>query len=227
MSNKLPRLLLAALTLFWSAAPAVGAPADSIHAVVASPNHVGFEPAHRRSAIARVFACLMEMFAGTVENRCRQGGGIASDTQDIVQEVWKRAWQRFDPSLAVPTVFLGFVLIIANNVLREHWRRKARSRRIGSTDDENCAGSVAASTVGGEPTPLTNLCADETRERTRELLALLPRREREVVKLHLFEELSMAAIGSRLGISAAAATKRWQRSLHRMREDARWTPLLD
>ncbi len=145
----------------------------------------------------------------------------------MVQEVWKRAWQRFDPSLAVPTVFLAFVLVIAKNVLREHWRRKARSRIKGSTDDEGDTSNTASPTLVDADTPLLNLCSEETKEQVQQMLASLPWRDREVVKLHGLEGLTMAAVGRRLGISAAAATKRWQRSLNRMRDDARWTPLLD
>lgn len=58
-------------------------------------------------------------------------------------------------------------------------------------------------------------------------MAELPQRERDVVRLHLFEGLSMTAIGTQLQISKAAATKRWQRGLDRMRDDPRWTDLAE
>lgn len=230
MLHPFPQLLLAALTALGFALPAAGAQTNSVRTVSTPSNHEHLALERHGPGRARLFARLVKMSEGPVEGCIRSGMRAsegAFDADDAIQEVWLRAWRRFDPSHLAPQAFLGSVLTIASLVLREHWRRKARCRTQGLADLESDPQVVAASTPVGDSSTLKNLLAQETQGMVQGLLTVLPQRERDVVQLHLFEGLSMAAIGHRLQISKAAATKRWQRGLERMRGDARWTGLAE
>lgn len=230
MLHPFPQLLLAALTALGFALPAAGAQTNSACTVCCQSHHEHLDLEPAPSGRAKLFALLWKMFAGRVEGYIRSGVRTsegAFDADDAIQEVWLRAWRRFDPTHLAPQAFLGSVLTIASLVLLEHWRRKARCRTQGLADLESDPQVVAASTPVGDSSTLKNLLAQETLGMVQGLLTVLPQRERDVVQLHLFEGLSMAAIGHRLQISKAAATKRWQRGLERMREDPRWTGLAE
>jgi RNA polymerase sigma-B factor len=87
--------------------------------------------------------------------------------------------------------------------------------RTVSTD--TVEGSAAANRSLGR-TPTTELAAADDRMLVRELLDSLPEREREIVRLRFFEDLSQPEIAARIGISQVHVSRLLRRSLDQLHE---------
>jgi len=141
-------------------------------------------------------------------------GPSASDVEDLLQEIWLRAFEEFPAYDEARSSFRAWIFGIAKNVLYEAWRRG--DRRAESTP------SAAASALGAWPdvatTIRTRLARDEAVE------ALLARAQdfdpldRKLLLHCGFEGMSCAAAARQLGLQAAAAGKRWQRLRSRLAE---------
>jgi len=148
--------------------------------------------------------------------RLRAGGkGLSSsDVEDLLQEIWLRAFEEFPAYDEARSSFRAWIFGIAKNVLYEAWRQGVR--RTDSTP------SAAASALGAWPdvatTIRTRLARDEAVE------TLLARAERfdpldRKLLLHCgFEGMSCAEAARQLGLGAEAASKRWQRLRSRLAE---------
>jgi RNA polymerase sigma factor (sigma-70 family) len=125
------------------------------------------------------------------------------DPDDIVNESWVRALQRFESYDSARSAFRTWLFGFAKNVLRERLRE--------------LAGQVAP------PTSMQSQLPDEVTSLTRQLarrdavatflarVEALGAEERELVALFGLEGLAAEDVALRLGISADAAQKRWQR----------------
>jgi RNA polymerase sigma-70 factor (ECF subfamily) len=133
--------------------------------------------------------------------------GLLSDRQaadELVQEVAVAAFRGF-PDWRGDGSFTGWVLGIARNRVKMHWRTRSRSRAV--ITDEALLDSLAAAQV--------ELDDDLESERLalRQCLAGLHGRAWEVLKLHYWDGLPAAEVADRL--SLAAGHVRVQ--LHRLR----------
>jgi len=101
-----------------------------------------------------------------------------------------------------------WVMTIAMNLVREHYRR-ARRRPIRDVE------------VDRHPAPAPERSPLETEERARllaEALEALPASQREVIELHWFEELPFAEVATIVGSSEGAVRVRAHRAYTRLRE---------
>jgi RNA polymerase sigma-70 factor (ECF subfamily) len=140
------------------------------------------------------------------------------DPDDVVQEVAVRAMQNvasFDPSRAE---FRTWLFGIARNVLYQALERLARGER--SSADVTGASAQFANLIDTTTGITRRLRRDETFQRLVEKLASLPEEERRLVLYRGLEGLSHDEVAARLGLSADAATKRWQRLRERLQHDA-------
>lgn len=129
----------------------------------------------------------------------RQWLADAALAEDAMQEAFLRVVRnrrQYDP--AQP--FSGWFFAVLRNVCRDMVRRQARQSALL----REVAGTIRTET----PAPSPSAAA--------ELLAGLPRGERDVLVLRILHDLSFADIGSALGISEEAAKKRGQRGLSRL-----------
>lgn len=130
-------------------------------------------------------------------------GLAGQDLEDLVSATYEVAWRRFD---AVPfgDAALPWLLTVALNHLRNHRRRIERERRLLERlpPSEAAPDAVDRLSRGGY----------DWRE-IRHALDRLSSRDRELVLLVAWDELSPADAGVVLGISAGAARTR----LHRAR----------
>ena len=128
----------------------------------------------------------------------RLHGYKRQDSDDICQEILLRVI-RGQGSLRNPDSFAPWLYRIANNVLRDHFRRQV-TRRV--------------ETIGIEEDPVDLTNTDEKLERDEELhgtikaLLALPRRYRDPMLLRHVDDLSYAEIGKILRISENAVQVR-------------------
>ena len=130
---------------------------------------------------------------------------ILDDTslaEDAVQEAFLRVVRRRE-AYVPPRPFTGWFYTILHNVCIDALRRQARQARLVQ---EAFARRPA---MEERPGPVPDAL---------DLLAALPRAERDVLVLRVVQDLSFREIGSALGISQEAAKKRAQRGLKRLRE---------
>ncbi len=122
------------------------------------------------------------------------------DAEDLTQETCLR-------DVAAVRVWL---FTIAANLWRDRLRRhKRRPRAIETLDDDQRAPT---------PPPERGLIAREDHDRVVEALERLPPRQREVLYLHAWEELSLGEIAEVFGISVDAVKSSLSLARRRMRE---------
>lgn len=124
-----------------------------------------------------------------------------SEAEDITQEVFLRAYERFGELQDSPTAG-GWLKTVATNLSLNHLSRY-RSRWSffselfrGSDEEENAAPEFPAT----EDT-LENLAAADRRKLVEHALQSLPAPQRVPLVLHHFEELSYEEIAAKLGVS--------------------------
>jgi RNA polymerase sigma factor (sigma-70 family) len=147
----------------------------------------------------------------------------AIDPEDVVQEVWRRAYERFPSFDPARAPFRAWVFRIANLVLMEGLRRaKTRVRAAGGDDTRD----PAAAALDPATTVSRAVAADEA---LAGFIAAALREEDEDRRLFAYrlEGLTFEECGERLGTTPAAARKRWQRLRERLADLARRTGLVD
>ena len=124
-----------------------------------------------------------------------------SEAEDITQEVFLRAYERFGELQDSPTAG-GWLKTVATNLSLNHLSRY-RSRWSffselfrGSDEEENADPEFPAT----EDT-LENLAAADRRKLVEHALQRLPAPQRVPLVLHHFEELSYEEIAAKLGVS--------------------------
>lgn len=113
--------------------------------------------------------------------------------EDLVQEALLRAWERARGGEAVISLH-AWVTTVATNLARSQLRRQQAERRamarlLGAWPEWLVGQAGAAADV-----------VDDGVDELRELLAGLPRRQREVLVLHYVADLDVASIAKLLGI---------------------------
>ncbi len=149
-----------------------------------------------------------EAFAGVVA-RCLPSAiaiarRILNDTalaEDAVQEAFLRVVRRREAYIPSQP-FSSWFYTILRNVCVDTLRRRARQTRLVRE-------ASARHPAMERPTDSATDALD--------LLAALPKGERDVLVLRIAQELSFREVGSALGISEEAAKKRAQRGLKRLR----------
>ncbi len=124
-----------------------------------------------------------------------------SDAEDISQEVFLRAYERFDDLRHSPTVG-GWLKTVATNLSLNHLSRY-RSRwsffselfRSDGNDDEPMMDFPAPDDT------LENFAATDRREFVEQALQSLPPSQRVPLVLHHFEDLQYDEIAEKLGVS--------------------------
>jgi RNA polymerase sigma-70 factor (ECF subfamily) len=172
-----------------------------------------------REIMARLAAGDREALAPLMELHYRRLYRIAlaylrqrDDALDVVQEAFVRAFQaapRWDGTAAGP-----WLSRITVNLSIDRWRR---NRRRADTFTPLVEGDYAASLADAGPTPDGRVHSRETGEWLQAALGRLPERQRAVVVLRHYQELSLEEIAEALGISLGTVKSSLHRALQRMR----------
>ena len=177
------------------------------------------EPADRE-LMARLAAGEREALAPLMERHYRRVYRVAlsylrqrEDALDVVQETFVKAFQnaaRWDGS-AEAGPWLGRIAV---NLSIDRWRRnKRRLQTFAPMPEDDHAEVLAAAGDGAD----RSLQGREAQERVRAALAVLPERQRAIVVLRHYQELSLEEIASALGMSLGTVKSSLHRALHRMR----------
>ena len=124
-----------------------------------------------------------------------------SEAEDITQEVFLRAYERFGELHASPTV-AGWLKTVARNLSLNHLSRY-RSRWSFFSELVHSDDAEAESTMDFPAPDDTheNLAASDRREFVEEALQSLPLSQRVPLVLHHFEDLQYDEIAEKLGVS--------------------------
>jgi RNA polymerase sigma-70 factor, ECF subfamily len=187
-----------------------------------------------RHALAALFARHRDRLRRLVTRRLdpRLRGRI--DPSDVLQEasldVLRRAAQyAADPALS-PTLWLRW--LTGQRLLALHRRHLGARRRAAGREvaldpggrPEADAVALAERLVGRLTAPIQAAQRAELQVRVRQALEGLDPRDREVLSLRHFAELSNAATAAVLGLSPSAASNRYIRALRRLKEILVRTP---
>ena len=135
------------------------------------------------------------------------------DALDVVQEAFVKAYQnaeRWDGAAEAGP----WLARIAVNLSIDRWRRNKRRLQTFTPMPEGDHETALADTAN---TPQRSLDGREARDRVRVALATLPERQRAVVTLRHYQELSLEEIAATLGMSLGTVKSTLHRALHRMR----------
>lgn len=171
---------------------------------------------------AESFGALYERIAPSLhtwaELRIRPHVRAWLEPGDLVQEVWCRALRSFDTFDPDNGNFRYWVFRIAKHVLLE------AVRRAGSPAAGGAPGGTTErmATIGQAPDVVTTvsrrLARQEELGRFQEWVGQLEREDRELLLHHGMEGLTHAETAERMGLSADAVAKRWQRLRSRLEE---------
>jgi len=176
-----------------------------------------FDDLHRRIAPS-LYLWVHHRMGPTLRRVC--------DPEDVLQEIWQRAYASLpnhDPALAT---FRTWIFGIAKHVLLEILRRSARLTRIHAPDSSSR--SFGWSKISGKiSAPLQRVVRDDGLRQIRLLIEALPADDQELAVRCGLENATCEEVGQRLGLSKEAASKRWQRLRQRLRENPRFAALMD
>lgn len=149
------------------------------------------------------FEELLAAHRGAVERYVRFRLPIAADADDVWQEVCLTASQRFG-QLKNQDAFKAWMISIARNKCADHFRRQAGRPEVSleTLPEQDLPGEAGGS---GE------------RSAVSETLELLDRRDREILYLRFWEELSHGEIAQRLGIPVGTVKSRLHGAKQRFR----------
>lgn len=159
-------------------------------------------------AFAALVRSRQSLVAAVVASRVKE----RSDVEDLVQEVFIRAWKRLD-GLQDPERFGGWLARIAVNASLDYRRRKKVRPVVTSLDADD-----APQPAGDGPAEDHELVVFEEHGRVMEALESLDPRSRRAVLLRFHEGLPVKEVAARLGDSPPAVAMRLTRALRALRE---------
>ena len=130
-----------------------------------------------------------------------------TDTDDLVQETFIRAFRRVD-TFRGQCQFRTWLLTIGGNALKDAGRRAQRTRVVPLSEGLRAP--------GGDPYEVT--VAGEMERRLRDGLAKLPRMQREVFLLRAQQGMEYDDIAAALSTSSGAARVHYHHAVKRLKE---------
>lgn len=149
--------------------------------------------------------------------------GSCRDVGDIVQEVFLKAYERFDDLDPTRPARPWLLRISANVVLNFIEEQKAQKRSVedGQTVSLSCTTSESDHVIDipdhRETPPEEHAVQEETNSRLRGLLADLPEEDRQMVEALYFNGLSQREVAEALGVSRKTIGYRHRRLLEMLR----------
>lgn len=143
------------------------------------------------------------------------------DAEDIVQEVFVRAYQNLD-RYRDEARFTTWLLRIATNLGTDRARMANRRQHL---EQQEAKGALAWMTVGDTDDPVENLEADERKLALRKALMALPEHHRTMIILRDIEERDYEDIASIMNCTVGGAKLRVLRARRALKD--RLLPLLE
>jgi RNA polymerase sigma-70 factor (ECF subfamily) len=150
------------------------------------------------------------------------------DASDVIQEAYLEASTRLEDYLRRPTMpfFLWLRFLTQQKLLELHRHHLGAQMRDAGREvslyrgslPEASSAALAAQLLGQDTRPSEAAVRAERKIRLQEALNTLDPMDREVLALRHFEQLSTAEVAQVLGVTPAAASKRYLRALRRLKE---------
>lgn len=158
-------------------------------------------------------------------DRCLQA---RVDASDVIQEAMLEAYQRFpEYAMARPSSFFLWLRFLTRQRLVTLYRRHAGTRGRDPRREVSLgraaaplatSESLAAALLATSTSPSQAAMRAEAESQVQEALNHLEALDREVVALRHFEHLSNSEVAEELGISEAAASKRYLRAVQHLHD---------
>jgi RNA polymerase sigma-70 factor (ECF subfamily) len=130
-----------------------------------------------------------------------------SDAADACAETFLVAWRRID-DVPEPPDSVAYLYGVARRVLSNHFRAFHRRSRLDA--------KLRELGVAPPPDPLAVVVQQAQRAEVVDAVRRLNPRDREIVMLHTWEDLSRETIAEMLGVTRAAVDQRIHRSYRRL-----------
>jgi RNA polymerase sigma-70 factor (ECF subfamily) len=180
-----------------------------------------------REALGALFARHQERLRRMVRLRLDPRLQARLDASDVLQEAFLEIAARLEEYLREPKLplFLWLRLLVGQRLAKLHrhhlgTQKRTAAREIsleGGGPSAN-SGALAAQLLGVQTSPTQAAVRAERLRRLEDVLNGLDPLDREVLALRHFEELNRAETAQVLGITEAAAAKRYLRALKRLKE---------
>jgi RNA polymerase sigma-70 factor (ECF subfamily) len=151
------------------------------------------------------------------------------DPSDVIQEAYLEATARLAEYLRDPSMpfFLWLRFLTGQKLVTLHRHHLGVQMRNAGQEvalyhgplPEASSAALAAQLLGHDTHPSAAAIRAEMKIRVQEVLKNMDPLDREVLALRHFEQLSRAEIAEVMGISEAAAGKRYIRALERLKQD--------
>lgn len=148
--------------------------------------------------------------------RSQPAHGISIEPEDLLQEVWLRAFESLAQYDATRASFRSWIFGIAKNVAYEAWRRGASAPSLAG-------GSIGAANSALEAWPAVSTSIRSRMAREESLTRLLHELEGfdpvdRMLLVHCgMEDVPSTVVATRLGMAKDAIAKRWLRLRERVR----------
>ena len=170
-----------------------------------------------REGFSQLYERLAPALYTWAELRIRPSQRAFLEPQDVVQEVWLRAWRSIDTFDADTTPFRLWVFRVAKNVLLEGVRKIQRMDRKSGPGPSTRLFALH-NLADSETAVSRRIARDESLAAFAGEIRELEDEERKLVVHCGLEGLSYREVAGRLGISSDAVAKRWQRLRSRLAE---------
>jgi RNA polymerase sigma-70 factor (ECF subfamily) len=153
------------------------------------------------------FEMLMRKYQRPVAQLAYRLVGNAADAEDLAQQAFVQVY-RHHPGFQRQSSFKTWLYRIIINLCKNHVRRRRPSEELDAEQP------LAA----GGPTALSGAIEEQRLARIRAALAELPRRQREVVALRVYEDMPYEQIARVLGCSENSAKVNFHYAVRNLRQ---------
>lgn len=172
---------------------------------------------HVRNAIEgedEAIAWIITRFEGMVRAHARHRLATAGMSEDdLVQEVWARVIPRLGSIEArdgrMTPVLVRYICSVAANVCQESRRHAGRRNSLDAM--------TIVVTGQSSRSAMTRMIDREHADGVLNAIAALEETDRTVLMMRLVEDVPIEAVAEKLGISASATTRRYQKALARLK----------
>ncbi|HSK44572.1 MAG TPA: sigma-70 family RNA polymerase sigma factor [Candidatus Binatia bacterium] len=147
-----------------------------------------------RSQDVTTEAHFVNYFSKILHNKLRRRLMCPEHIKDVQQETLLRAWAavRAEGGIRQPERFGAFVSSVCNNILRESYRSRARTKPLEDLPNDPTDNS---------PAPDGMLLAQETKMQVQRVLAMLPPKDRKILRAIFFEQKDKDEVCGELGVT--------------------------
>lgn len=171
------------------------------------------------AALGRLFDEHRPRLLAMLERRIDPKLKARLDAESILQETFMLARRRWNDFPASAMTEYAWLYRLALDTLIETWRRETRGPRDARRDlplPEGTSLQLGLQLVHTGTSPSETVARQELRDRVQKAMSLLSDKDRQILWMRHFDDLSHKEIGAILNLSEQAAQQRYHRALGRL-----------